>query len=518
MKIIDTSTMDPLALNPNHAYWVYNGLDCCITLEILEQLLPQLDDTTRVTYQRELDLQAPYMEMMLRGIKVNKEHIRRALKNLKHLLSDLETHFNTLCIDGLGLELRPAKKGEKPMAINWRSHTQVKFLLYDVLKLPVLKKRNSQGKMAPAADRETLEKHLQHYFSEPLITHILSMRDLGKQIGFLETKFDADGRMRTNFNIAGTNTGRLSSSFSVSGTGTNLQNVAVGLRYGFVADEGKLLVNVDLEQADSRNVGALCWNLFVDEHGEDFAGSYLDACESGDLHTFVCQMAWTDLDWSGDNPRAVANEIAYRGLSYRDLAKKLGHGTNYYGQPPTMAKHSKVPVGQIIEFQHKYFKAFPCIPAYHEYVINQLHTEGQLTNLYGRRRFFFGRHEDQSVINAAIAYMPQGTTGDQINDGILRLWRDPRFEPLIQVHDSILFQIDQNEAEHLIPIALNLLRSTIILKRSREFYVPLEAQTGWNWGYAGKNNYHGLTRWKGTESRNPPKIIFPRKKGFQEYL
>jgi DNA polymerase I-like protein with 3'-5' exonuclease and polymerase domains len=122
-------------------------------------------------------------------------------------------------------------------------------------------------------------------------SHILALRDIAKKIGVLKTSIDPDGRMRTSYNIAGTTTGRFSSSLSDFGTGGNLQNLEERLRRPFVADPGMKFAYIDLEQAESRLVGAIEWNLFGD-------GRYLDACESGDLHTSVCRLAWTELPWT----------------------------------------------------------------------------------------------------------------------------------------------------------------------------------------------------------------------------
>lgn len=508
MKIIDTSILpsDGAGLNASEVYWVYNALDCCLTSELRAKLKPMLDETRGKTYQQAIKLQAPFLDMMLRGVLVDTDHRTRTVKDFKSKLEHLNKNFQRLCVEGLGLE----------SGVNWNSPIQVKSLMYTTLGMPVIKKRNANGAYEPSVDRESLEQLAVHYNAEIFCNFILAMRDLGKAIGFLETPLDSDHRIRCNFNIAGTNTGRLSSSFSDFGTGTNLQNIDRDLRYIFVPDPGKVFVNVDLEQADSRNVGALSWEMFYESHGPQFAGAYLDACESGDLHTTVCRMAWTGLDW-GDDPKkfkSVANQIAYRNLSYRDLAKKLGHGTNYYGKPPTMAKHSKVPIKQIIEFQSAYFGAFPCIPEWHKETIRRLQTEGSLTHLFGRQRHFFGRLDEQSVINAAIAYCPQGMTGEEINHGILALWYDPRFELLVQVHDSILFQVDQNRVNELVPLALELLRTRLILKGGREFFVPLEAEVGWNWGKSGPANPLGLSKWKGEETRTPPK----RKSNFRPIL
>jgi len=511
VKIFDTTEIDPTGkgLSDNEVYWLYNGLDCCLTSELRDKLLPMLDEIRGKTYAQAIRIQAPFLDMMLRGVQVDTAHRDRVLREFQSRLALLEAQFNRLCEEGLGLE----------GGINWNSPLQVKQLMYTALGMPVIKKRNSAGVMAPAVDREALEELSSHFNAEPFCNHILAMRDLGKAIGFLKTPLDADRRIRCNFNIAGTNTGRLSSSFSDFGTGTNLQNIDRDLRYIFVPDPGKVFVNVDLEQADSRNVGALCWNRFYESHGEDFAGSYLNACESGDLHTTVCRMAWADKPW-GDDPkgwRPIADENAYRNLSFRDLSKKLGHGTNYYGQPPTMAKHSKIPVKQIIAFQQAYFGAFPCIPEWHKGTIADLQRDGYLTHLYGRRRHFFGRLTEQSVINAAIAYCPQGMTGEEINNGIMSLWYDPRFELLVQVHDSILFQVDQRQVNDLVPIALQLLKSPITLLGGREFYVPLEAEVGWNWGKSGDGNPLGLKKFRGEETRTPPKRLAPINRLLREF-
>ena len=516
VKIIDTSEMDPDTLSPNDAYWVYNGLDCCLTMEVKESLDARHDEVTRKTYEHTMRMQAPFLDMMTRGLTVDHHNREKALEEFEARYDRLKSQFDRLCMEGLGLEA----------PINIQSPPQVKYLMYDVLDLPEQKKYNkSTGRRTASTDREALEKlDKLYYWAQPFCSHILAMRDAKKALGFLRTKLDADMKIRCSFNLAGTNTGRLSSSFSDFGTGTNLQNVDSALRYIFVSEPGKVLVNIDLEQADSRNVGALCWNYFYDSHGPEFAGAYLDACESGDLHTTVSKMAYTDLPWGSDKDRAIADLTAYRDLSYRDLSKKLGHGTNYYGKPKTMAMHSKLPVQQIVEFQSAYFTAFPCIPEWHDYTINQLQTHGELTHLFGRKRRFYGRLDNQNVINAAIAYCPQGMTGEEINHGLLQLWRDPRFELLVQVHDSILFQIDQREIDTLVPLALDLLRAPITLRGGREFFVPLEAMVGWNWGYfnddpkRGMLNPGGLAKWKGEETRSPPRRLHPLKKSITSLL
>lgn len=514
MRIIDTSTLlETSSLDHNAKEWVYNGLDCCVTLEIRDALLPLLDDTTRKTYEFSKALQAPIFDMTMTGVLIDQKKRAQVLDSFRAKIDRLEEQLTELVREGIGFTNTEVKKPQRW----WRSVDKTKNLLYDVMRLPPVKKRNANGVMAPTMNREALEKLSEYFIAEPVVNHLLALRDLDKKRGFLETGIDADGRMRCNFNIAGTNTGRLASSMSDFGTGTNLQNVDRELRSVFAADRGWKFANLDLEQGDSRNVGAICWNLFVESHGEAYAGSYLDACESGDLHTAVCRMAWTNKPWTGDlkKDKAIAEEIAYRQDSFRQLAKKLGHGTNYYGTPRTMAKHTKVATGVIEEFQYKYFKAFPVLghwdrkdldarkfPNWHNWVRAQLETSHSITSLFGRRRTFFGRSYDDSTLREAIAYAPQSMTADEIDTGILNLWRANRIRLNVQVHDSILLQYREEEEDEILPWALEALKTKLILKKGREFVVPTEAKVGWNWGeYDKLKNPDGLVKWKGSDSR-----------------
>ena len=71
MKVIDTSTTLPTSLSAFEREQVYNGLDCCVTAEILDALLPQLDNHTAATYSFSKALQGPALEMRLRGVLVD---------------------------------------------------------------------------------------------------------------------------------------------------------------------------------------------------------------------------------------------------------------------------------------------------------------------------------------------------------------------------------------------------------------------------------------------------------------
>lgn len=474
---------------------IYNALDVCITHEVAGKLLSQLDSVASKTYEFSLALQAPILEMNLRGVRIDLVERLRLIAAYKADAARIEANLLRILYEGIGL----------PPPFNYRSTAQLKTLFYSILGCRPILKRNPQGRMVPTLNREALEKLQQYYFAEPLCLHILKLRDLDKKLQFLSTELSADNRIRTSFSIAGTKTGRLSSSISDFGVGNNMQNVERRLRRVFIPDEGMKFCNVDLEQADARNVGARLWELFYHSHGPAFAGKFLDACESGDLHTQVTKMVWPNLAWTGDAKadRAVADQIFYRDMSYRDLAKRLGHGTNYRGQPRTMAMHTKVETGIIEDFQRKYFEAFPSILLWHKHIEKQIRDTSSITSLFGRRIYFFGRPTDPKVLNEAVAYDPQSSTADEIDIGLLRVWRQRIAIPLIQVHDSLLFQYPEADEETVVPQILEALHVEITLAGGRKFHVPTEAKVGWNWADTERDgsNPFGLVKWKGRDER-----------------
>jgi len=62
------------------------------------------------------------------------------------------------------------------------------------------------------------------------------------------------------------------------------------------------------------------------------------------------------------------------------MCKKIGHGTNYAGQPRTLAEQAKVDVELIEEFQPIYFRAFPAHLKWHANVQTRLESSGTLTS------------------------------------------------------------------------------------------------------------------------------------------
>ena len=487
MKVTHTENLRPADLkSETERLWVYNGLDCCVTLEVLEALLPQLDNLTGGTYALSRALQAPVMEMNLRGVLIDERERQRAIDSFTSDTERLERNLYLIVHDGVGYtDFRNTGRIRA-----WRSNSLVAILLYDILKLPEIRKRNATGQLVRTVNRDALERLQIHFIAQPIIGHILALRDFGKKIGVLETKIDSDGRLRTSYNIAGTTTGRFSSSLNDFGTGGNLQNIEERLRRIVIADAGMKFANVDLEQADSRNIGALCWNVFRD-------GKYLDACESGDLHTTVAKMSRPDLPWTNSlrEDRRIAEQPYYRHHGLRHMCKMLGHGTNYLGSPFEMTKHTKIEQSVIKDFQALYFKTFPAIPRLHEWIQTQLIESGKLVTPLGRKRWFFGKRDERDTLKQAVAHMGQSMTADEMNNAMMNVWRLNTVQLLLQGHDSLLMQYPEERENDIIPQILSAMRVPIELEGGRQFVVPVEVQVGWNWGKASEDNPAGLSKW-----------------------
>lgn len=495
MRIIQTDVVKPTDLRTQ---WerdqVYNGLDCCVTAEILEVLLPQLDNHTAATYNFSKSLQGPALEMRLRGMLIDQRRKNEVIDSYVEKIESLERNLERIVLEGVGLPW-----------FNWRSNADLHKLFYEKLGIPVVRK---QGR--PTVNREALEKMEAYLIARPIVAHITAMRDLGKKISVLRTAIDPDGRMRTSYNIAGTNTGRFSSSLSEFGTGGNLQNVEEGLRSIFISDPGYKMAKFDAKSGESFVVGAIEWNLFHDP-------TYLDACESGDIHTATARICWPELSWTGNlkQDKDLAEQPYYRHYSYRFMCKKLGHGSNYDGKAPTLSAQAKLPLTVVSGFQQVYFPAFPAHKQWHEWTENVLRREGKLVTLTGRKRQFWGRRNDGDTLREAIAYSPQGSLADIVNSAMLKVWTKRDAILLAQDHDAITVQYPEEQEAEVIPAILEQLKFPLPLEHGRTLLIPYDAKVGWNKGeFQAADNPDGLRDYipgDGGRKRTPVVHLLDRK-------
>jgi hypothetical protein len=369
------------------------------------------------------------------------------------------------------------------------------------------KSRKTSGEYGPSADREALDKIVKAFdrskayaLASPFAHVCLEIADLNKSLGFLNCRLE-HGMFRASFGAV-TETGRLASRQNAQGFGSNAQNVSPKLRHIFTVPQGQKIIAADYSQIESRVVAAICYRLFG-------AIRYLAAVESGDAHSLTCSMVWDHLPWPADftldwtvrhgpfpkdmlkAAKAVASAEFYRGKSMRDAAKTLGHGSNYLGKPPTMSRHSHIPVKLVEHFQEAYFEAFPEIQQWHHWVIEQVQTTATITTLLGRTRQFFGRPNDDATIREAVAYEPQSVAADYCNQALLALHKmSMRGEfparIFLSKHDEIGVRFDQALEEEVLRIMTTVMEQHITIiapdDTPRTWYVPAEAESGWNLG------------------------------------
>lgn len=466
MKIIQTANVEPTNLTRDEAYFVYNGMDSALTLEIFDKIKNQTDANTQIIYEFELAQMKPALAMMLRGIGVDFKAAAEFVMDLREKESKLEAWLERMAQSVWNAPLNP------------NSPQQLIKFFYHAMGFPK-QFINDKGNRRVSTNRESLEKlHEKHIYARPIIDTILALRDIKKKLSVIKACVDDSGRFRASYNIGGTETGRWSSSKNVFGTGSNAQNITYELREIFVADPWAYIGYIDLSQAESRGVAYLSGDA-----------SYIEACESSDLHTYVAKLVWPEISWTGNlaEDRRIAEEPYYRHFSRRDMAKRGGHASNYYGQPRTVARHLKVATAIIEEFQFRYFQKFSDIRRWHSAVQNELQRTGQLTTPVGRRRIFYGRLKDDSTLREAIAFVPQSLIADVLNLALYRIWKAMDqagiFEILGQVHDAIIFQIHRDHL-HLMKILQETMQITVPIGE-RIMQIPSDVSLGYSW----KNQY-----------------------------
>jgi DNA polymerase-1 len=491
MPLVEIHGKIPEGLRAFEGYQIYNALDAAITAQLVPPMAELMNDNHTLTYARSMRLQSLCLEMSSKGFPVNKMRMLDLIKELDNEASRALRALHRFCEAVWAPPLNP------------NSSTQVPAFFYDFLRLPVIWKYDYKTKQRKrGADRDSLEKlRSMHPSAVPFVNAILAYRQATKLSSVFKKGLEPNGVLRCNFSPSGTETGRLSSQTNPYGRGTNAQNLNDRVRQVIEAPPGFSLVYIDLKTAESYAVGHLVAALTGNY-------TYLRACDSGDLHTAVAEMTWAGLGWQqGDlkHNREIADAIFYRDFSYRDMAKRGGHATNYYGQPRTVATHLKVPTKLIEEFQNKYFAAFPGIPHWHLDTIARIQRDGVLVTPTGRERRFWGRSSDSATHREAIAFVPQSIVADVMNEGLMQIQAWIIKEKisgicslLAQVHDAGLFIGRNSELAWLIPELQQRIIYPVDFGSTGVMAIPADAQVGKRWSkYKNKPGLmDGLRDWK----------------------
>jgi DNA polymerase I-like protein with 3'-5' exonuclease and polymerase domains len=149
--------------------------------------------------------------MMLRGVRCDQTRKNELTLELLDAIAERERWLEEV----VGRVLNP------------RSPKQMNEFFYEECGLPVQKVRKT-GR--PTCNEEALLKLAKKEpLVAPVVQYINEMRSLGVFLStFVKAPLGEDKRLRSSYNIAGTETYRWSSSKDAFGTGLNLQNIPKG--------------------------------------------------------------------------------------------------------------------------------------------------------------------------------------------------------------------------------------------------------------------------------------------------
>lgn len=406
----------------------YAAEDADITLRLWQLFRPQLH-RARVTTVYET-LERPLVPVLARmemaGVKVDRDTLSRMSNAFAQKMAGLEAEIHDLA-------------GE---TFNVGSPKQLGEILFDKMGLEGGKKGKT-GAYATGAD--VLEDLATMH---DLPGRVLDWRQLSK---LKSTYTDAlqdhinpeTGRVHTSYMQTGANTGRLSS------TDPNLQNIPVRseegrrIREAFVAPEGRVLVSLDYSQIELRILAHIAG---IDALKQAFR-------EGQDIHAMTAsEMFDVPMDQMTPDIRRRAKAINF-GVIY---------GISGFG----LARNLRIPRAEAQGFIDRYFERFPGIRAYMDDTKAFARDHGYVQTLFGRKihtpdinaKGPTAGFAQRAAINAPI----QGTAADIIRRAMIRMPAAIKGQPatmLLQVHDELIFEVDEDAADRLIETAREVMQS-----------------------------------------------------------
>jgi len=363
-------------------------------------------------------------------------------------------------------ELEASAHEQAGQPFNLNSPKQLGEILFDKLKLPVVKKTPSG---VPSTGEEVLQKLAEDY---PLPKTVLEYRGLAKLKSTYADKLPRmvnpkTGRVHTNFAQAVAVTGRLASNEP------NLQNIPIRtpegrrIREAFIAPPGSRIVSADYSQIELRIMAHISGDA-----------SLLRAFENGeDVHRATASEIFdvTPLEVTGEQRRyaKVINFGLIYGMSAFGVASNLGIGRN--------AAQSYI---------DRYFQRYPGVARYMADTREQAREKGYVETVFGRRLWLPEINSPngprrQAAERAAINAPMQGTAADIIKLSMIAVqdWLEKQkleAKMILQVHDELLIEVPEKE--------LTLVRDSLpeLMGRVASLKVPLtvEVGVGNNWDEA----------------------------------
>lgn len=458
---------------------LYNAKDCAATDRAIDGLLEDVRTLKAEEAIRSyINVSHPLMYMSERGVRLNLEKMESKRQNAEKVLAEEEAKF----LEITNAEMKK-RLGSNFTPINSQSSVQVMNYFYTTLGLKPYVSRQTGN---PTVDAEALTRLARR--DVPGAKELLKMRKQQKLIGtYFGMNIPKDGRLHGSYDPIGSKQGRLSSSKTIFGEGGNLQNQPKEIKALMSADEGCIIFECDLSQAENRVV-AYCGQ----EH------KMIAAFESGqDIHSTTAHLIWPELSveeivelnkkFSATGDPKFAAPIANRTKSHRFWGKKGNHELNYGMGAAAFSMICEIPQKEGKLIHTKYHRGYPGVRRYQEYVESCLHKNRTIVNPFGRPIKYMEKM-DTRLYNRAYSYIPQSTVAWIMNNfGLINIYKtmNKDVDLLLQTHDSITFQINLDVGLPKITNILHVIKKNIevdIPWQQSSFRIPLDVQGGFTLG------------------------------------
>lgn len=450
---------------PTEVLIPYMQRDCIATYRLLERFEELARPESDFIYRTLCKASNVYGKMELNGVRIDIDYLDDLDWELECEIRNAEKHFDEVAAkiwdpfkysNDTGAKVKPNEK------FNMKSPKQLKWILQQLLGYPL----NSTD----AATIDGLVEDCEHgRIDNPLAKDFLeSIATLRKSNKYMDTYVQGirkvlcrDFRVRSTFNLHGTETGRLSSN------NPNMQNIPRNKKIKNIicSEKGYKLLQLDYSQAELRVLAMLSGD-------ESMIKTYQDGI---DLHDAVAaDMFGPDFD-----------------KEQRNMAKTINFGIAYGRGPSSISENFGKTMQESQEIINKWFKSKPRVKQYIDTQRRKPLKGEPCVSLLGRERHFVITNENlYHVQNEYINTPIQSLASDftmlsliAISDWIDESGVDARI--ITTVHDSIILEVvDKKEVVDMVATKCQQIMADTPKKFVSDCPVPFraDAEIGYSWG------------------------------------
>lgn len=421
------------AMIPSEILAEYATRDGVATIILFEKFKPLVDKNPRFKKLYEEILMPAskalqYMEEI--GANISKEKLENEIRNY-----DIEIQETMSEI--LNFPEVQELESETGKPFNPNSVQQLQRLLFDKLKLPPIEllDNDKEGYEAFSTGKEVL-KQLDHPIAEAILDLRTTSKVRNTYLENIKNGLDYDGRLRTNFNIAGTTSGRLSSSGHL-----NFQNLPrddLSVKSCFVAEKDFLIYQGDLSTAEVYCAAVLSKEPF-------FQQAFIDKV---DFHSYVAK-AMFKLPCSID-------EVKKLFPLERQRAKAITFGILYGAGPGKIAETAGCTFDEAKQFIKLYFNNARTLKRWIDAQKDFMMNNKYIYSYFGRKRRLPELDSPKKgavvhALNSGFNFLVQSVASDLTLLAIIDLvnWVEQEnlhkvVKPFCTVHDSIIAEVHKD--------------------------------------------------------------------------